>query len=107
MVAADEDFHEDFEDYVDLDGPGNVTVTVTGTIKTTGEGSEGILAKADGAVTITVTGNIETLGGCRVGDDCNDGISADSESGVISITLHGGTISSDHGVGVRFKGGAQ
>ena len=109
MVAADEDFHEDFGDYVDPDGPGNVTVTVTGTIKTTGERSEGILARAagDGAVTISVTGDIETFGECRVGEDCSDGISADSESGVISITLHGGTISSDQSVGVRFKRGAQ
>ena len=137
MVAADYEFHDYFDDYDDPDGPGNVTVTVTGTIKTTGEksagilataagdgavtisvtgtikttgeGSEGILATAagDGAVTISVTGNIETLGGCPVGDDCSDGISADSESGVISITLHEGTISSANGVGVRFKRGAQ
>ena len=105
MVTADDEFEYDY----DYDSPGNVTVTVTGTIETTGERSEGILARAagDGAVTISVTGNIETLGGCRVGDDCSDGISADSESGVISITLHGGTISSDQSVGVRFKRGAQ
>ena len=109
VVRTDEDFHKEYGDYVDPDGPGNVTVTVTGTIKTTGEESEGILATADagGAVTISVTGNIETFGECRVGDNCSDGISADSERGVISITLHGGTISSDHGVGVRFKRGAQ
>ena len=105
VVRTDRDFHEYFGDYVDPDGPGNVTVTVTGTIETTGERSEGILARADGdgAVTISVTGNIETFGECRVGDNCSDGISADSESGVISITLHGGTISSDQSVGVRFK----
>ena len=105
MVTADDEFEYDY----DYDSPGNVTVTVTGTIETTGERSEGILARAagDGAVTISVTGNIETLGGCRVGDDCSDGISADSESGVISITLHEGTISSANGVGVRFKRGAQ
>ena len=105
VVRTDRDFHEYFGDYVDPDGPGNVTVTVTGTIETTGERSEGILARADGdgAVTISVTGNIETFGECRVGDNCSDGISADSESGVISITLHGGTISSANGVGVRFK----
>ena len=137
MVAADYEFHDYFDDYDDPDGPGNVTVTVTGTIKTTGEESEGILATAagdgavtisvtgtikttgegskgilataagGGAVTISVTGNIETLGECPVGDNCSDGISADSESGVISITLHEGTISSANGVGVRFKRGAQ
>ena len=104
VVTTDDEY-----DYYDNDSPGNVTVTVTGTIKTTGEGSEGILATADGggAVTISVTGNIETFGECRVGADCSDGISADSESGVISITLHEGTISSANGVGVRFKRGAQ
>ena len=94
----------------DVDG-GNLTVTVTGNITTDGTNSRGIYALSSvidgdgGDVTVTVTGNITTRGGCGT-SGCSDGIYADTDAGNIDITLNGGTITSNHGAGVRFKDGA-
>ena len=80
---------------------GDVTVTVTGKITTKRDGSQGIdaVSEGDGNVEVSVTGDIKTE---RTN---SEGIYAEAVNGAISITLNGGTIASDQGVGVQFDGG--
>ena len=56
-------------------------------------------SESDGAVTVTMTGDITTSG------NDSEGILAQSNSGDIGITLHGGTITSAKFPGVRIVNG--
>ncbi len=91
-------------------GNGAVTVNFTGDITTSGGNSSGIYAYSDNdsgtdnpnssaVVKIDVTGDITASG------DTSTGIYAQS-NGAISITLHGGTITSAKGAGVEISNGA-
>ncbi len=98
---------------IDARGRGNfaVMVDVTGDITTNGTNSDGIQARSynSGAVTVNMKGDITTFGACSDENDsnsCSDGIFARADTGNIGITLNGGTITSDQGVGVRFVDGS-
>ena len=91
-------------------GNGAVTVNFTGDITTSGDNSTGIYAYSDNdsgtdnpnssaVVKINVTGDITASG------DNSQGIYAQS-NGAISITLHGGTITSVQDAGIEISGGA-
>ena len=91
-------------------GNGAVTVNFTGDITTSGDNSTGIYAYSDNdsgtdnlnssaVFTIDVTGDITASG------DNSQGIYAQS-NGAISITLHGGTITSVQDAGIEISGGA-
>ncbi len=83
------------------DTGGAVTVEMEGNITTAGYDSNGISADSESKlVTVDVTGDITVSG------ESSKGIEAGSNGGDISITLHGGAITSVQGVGIEFADGA-